>query len=398
MAQFAVDTFTGTSGTELSTYSANWVKPSYSGSSNWVISDANRARCEGANSTYYNTGAPASADYTVKVDVYIASDAAATPGVCGRLDTSAQTYYHARAARVNSTTLNWELYKRVVGTFTQLGSSISQTIAVGNSYELKLSMVGTTIELYDEGGGSATISATDSAITAAGYSGLRENNTSTNSSRYHIDNFSADDVGGSATDLTIQDATHAHTADSLTVTTSTDLTVQDATHAHAADNLTLTTTGAVDLTIADATHGHSADSPTLTLGYVDLVIDDALHGHTADNLTLSVSGSVDLLIANALHAHFADTPTPSPGYIDLTIADALHAHTADNITLGGLYSDLELILKILSNRQELNAGTGTFTIYDDDSVSVLFTAAAWADAAGTVPYSGGTLGRIDALA
>lgn len=84
--------------------------------------------------------------------------------------------------------------------------------------------------------------------------------------------------------------------------------------------------------------------------------------------------------------------------IDLTIQDATHAHTADNITIGGLYTDLELILKILSNRQELNAGTGTFTIYDDDSVSVLFTANAWADAAGTVPYSGGTLGRIDALA
>jgi hypothetical protein len=131
---------------------------------------------------------------------------------------------------------------------------------------------------------------------------------------------------------------------------------------------------------------------------VDLAVDDALHGHTVDGLTLSVSGSVDLLIANALHAHLADTPTPSPGYIDLTIADALHGHAADNLTLGGLYTDLDLILKILSNRQELNAGTGTFTIYDDDSVSVLFTAAAWADAAGTVPYSGGTLGRIDALA
>lgn len=131
MAQFAVDTFTGTSGTELATYSANWVKASYSGSSDWVLSDANRARCGGSNSTYYNTGTPASADYTVKVDVYIASDAAATPGVCGRLDTSAQTYYHARAVRVNSTTLNWELYKRVVGTFTQLGSSVSQTITTG---------------------------------------------------------------------------------------------------------------------------------------------------------------------------------------------------------------------------------------------------------------------------
>lgn len=224
--------------------------------------------------------------------------------------------------------------------------------------------------------------------------------------------------GGSSTSLTVQDATHGHAADSITVTLASSLAIQDATHAHAADNLGLTV--ATALAIADATHGHTADSPTitvastiaiqdaahahaadsptLTLGYVDLTIAEATHAHAADSLTLSVSGATDLTIADAAHAHTADSPTLTLGYVDLTIADALHGHTADNITLDGLYTDLELILKILSNRQELNAGTGTFTIYDDDSVSVLFTANAWADAAGTVPYSGGTLGRIDALA
>lgn len=155
--------------------------------------------------------------------------------------------------------------------------------------------------------------------------------------------------------------------------------------------------GATDLVIQDATHAHAADSLTLTLD-TTLAIADALHAHTADNLTLSVSGATDLVIQDALHGHTADSLALTLGYVDLAIADALHGHAADNITLGGLYTDLELILKILSNRQELNAGTGTFTIYDDDSVSVLFTASAWADAAGTVPYSGGTLGRIDALA
>lgn len=180
-------------------------------------------------------------------------------------------------------------------------------------------------------------------------------------------------AGGGATDLTIQDAAHGHTADSLTIAVASTLAIADATHAHAADSLTLTTSTV--LVIADATHGHTADSLTLSVsGATDLVIQDALHGHTADSLALTL------------------------GYVDLAIQDALHAHAADNLTLGGLYTDLELILKILSNRQELNASTGTFTVYDDDSVSVLFTASAWADAAGTIPYSGGTLGRIDALA
>jgi hypothetical protein len=63
----------------------------------------------------------------------------------------------------------------------------------------------------------------------------------------------------------------------------------------------------------------------------------------------------------------------------------------------GVASALDLIYKILTNRQELNASTGKFTLYDDDDVTVLYQADAWADAAGTVPYSGATLARIDRL-
>jgi hypothetical protein len=58
---------------------------------------------------------------------------------------------------------------------------------------------------------------------------------------------------------------------------------------------------------------------------------------------------------------------------------------------------IDLILDLLQNRQELNPTTGTFTVYADDGVTVLKTALAWEDAAGTIPYSGKTLRRIDAL-
>jgi hypothetical protein len=79
------------------------------------------------------------------------------------------------------------------------------------------------------------------------------------------------------------------------------------------------------------------------------------------------------------------------------VADALHAHTLDNVVLSTPGGTLDLILKILANRQELNPTTGTFTLYDDDGTTVLYTTNAWADAAGTAPYSGGALRRIDAL-
>ena len=111
------------------------------------------------------------------------------------------------------------------------------------------------------------------------------------------------------TNLTIADATHGHTADSLALTLDTTLAIADATHAHTADNMILTVTGATDLTIQDATHAHTADSPTLTLGYTDLAIAEALHAHTADNLTLTVAGAVDLIIARAVHAHTVDSLT-----------------------------------------------------------------------------------------
>lgn len=58
---------------------------------------------------------------------------------------------------------------------------------------------------------------------------------------------------------------------------------------------------------------------------------------------------------------------------------------------------IALILQILENRQVLDASTGIYTLYDDDGISVLKTASAWEDSAGTVPYRGKGLARLDAL-
>jgi len=79
----------------------------------------------------------------------------------------------------------------------------------------------------------------------------------------------------------------------------------------------------------------------------------------------------------------------------LVAGAALEVDTALALSAPG--GTLDLILKILVNRQELNPATGTFTLYDNDGTTVLYTTSAWADVAGTVPYSGGALRRIDAL-
>jgi hypothetical protein len=58
---------------------------------------------------------------------------------------------------------------------------------------------------------------------------------------------------------------------------------------------------------------------------------------------------------------------------------------------------IDLILDILSNRQTLDPVSGLYTLYADDGVTVLKTALAWEDAAGTQPYRGQALQRLDPL-
>ncbi len=60
-------------------------------------------------------------------------------------------------------------------------------------------------------------------------------------------------------------------------------------------------------------------------------------------------------------------------------------------------TDLSLLRKILSNKKITDPNTGIITVYDDDD-SVLFTAAIYEDAAGTVAYKGQGLERQEKLA
>lgn len=353
MANIASDAFGGTSGDALSTYDANWTASSGT-TGDGTISDAGRVR--GATTSvvarYRDDVTPSSADYSVSCDLYIASTLSNRAGVSARQSSSANTRYFARYNRL---TAGVELFKTVSGTSTQLGSTSSQTASAGSTYRLELVVNGTTIEAYWDGGGIPVVSQTDSAISAAGHPGIVFLNGSVagNTSGIHIDNWSVDTLGGAATDLTvaeashghsadsltlsigvslaIDDATHGHAADAITLTTASTLAVADALHAHAADQVTLTLAGSELLTIADATHAHTADAPVLSVDSL-LAVDDAMHAHSADNVVLGVTGVADLIIADATHAHSVDGLVLTSESL-LAIQDALHAHAADALTL-----------------------------------------------------------------
>lgn len=195
MAQFASDLFTGVDGTELTAYNASWTRhTSYTVNSQLV---SNRVRkSDVAPSAYYHSGAPASADYRVSVDI-IPKEANAGMGslaAVGRVDTAANTMYMAQY--IGDTTDGWQIFKLVAGTFTQLGSTAAQALTADTTYNLKLEMIGSAVKLYKEGSATALITVTDTAITAAGKAGFRFRGVDTPSATtgIHLDNFSADDA------------------------------------------------------------------------------------------------------------------------------------------------------------------------------------------------------------
>lgn len=129
--------------------------------------------------------------------------------------------------------------------------------------------------------------------------------------------------------LTVDDATHSHTADTTSISQAVPLAPADATHAHTAEDVTLTV-DAITLTVADATHLHTADTVAITQEQT-LTVADATHSHTADNVSLSIN-AIELTVDDATHAHMADATSLTQSQT-LTIDDATHAHTADAVTL-----------------------------------------------------------------
>lgn len=86
--------------------------------------------------------------------------------------------------------------------------------------------------------------------------------------------------------------------------------------------------------------------------------------------------------------------------INATVANAIAAGVSATISTSATLTDsqkIDLILKILSDKQTLDASIGLYTLYDTDGTTVLYTAAAWEDVTGTQPYRGQGLARLDAM-
>lgn len=156
------------------------------------------------------------------------------------------------------------------------------------------------------------------------------------------------------TNLVPADATHAHTADSASLTQTHALTPADASHDHSADQSALTQDHS--LAPVDAVHGHTADSTSVSAEQY-LQPASTTHAHTAEATALTQEHSLaprsgvhthtadasalsqvhDLVPGDAAHAHTAD-PTSLDSIQYLEPSDALHGHTAEGTTLSQVHS------------------------------------------------------------
>ena len=194
------DSFTGTAGVTLQTHTgeigATWTKHPIS-TPDAVITIAGRIRRNGAASStsgahYYSSAAPADANHTVNADVYVASVLPCDLiGAVGRLDppNSNGTFY---AAVYDQSTGSWTLYSIVNSSKVSLGSPAQQTLTAGTTYRLALDTTGSTIRLLVNG--VQQVSVTNTAITAAGRSGIAmglgaTSTTATDTTGMHLDNF-----------------------------------------------------------------------------------------------------------------------------------------------------------------------------------------------------------------
>jgi hypothetical protein len=169
-----------------------------------VLTDAGRLRKNGlgAQSAYYSSGVPSSANYTVAADVHVKSVLAGDAiAVVGRQDTANAlgTFYFASYETSDS---SWNLGKYVNGTRTYLNFVAGQPLTVGQTYDLELVMNGTSLTVFVNGVQKA--SATDTSIAAAGRAGVRLGQdlsvvTTTNTTGFHLDNFSASTSGATTT-------------------------------------------------------------------------------------------------------------------------------------------------------------------------------------------------------
>ena len=147
---------------------------------------ANRIYNDALSAVWRSTGLAASADYEI-VSLWrcMSSIASGNTAIFLRNNPNGldRLYW---GGHFEGTSRGWRLMKTVDGVSTQLGSFVGPTaLTAGQWYRVVIRTVGTTISLIVDG--TTLVTATDSAVTAAGYGGVRMATICTSSTGVHIE-------------------------------------------------------------------------------------------------------------------------------------------------------------------------------------------------------------------
>lgn len=204
MTVFASDLFNGTANQAIAAYRAAWLTIFGMTGGMSLSASGTRLRGNGGSAGFYLSDSPGpSPNYRVTGKFFItATTSGPQLGISGRVSADAATYYHARI--VSGTGI--QLVRFLNGTALTLATA-PYTVAVNAEPVLALVMDGDQISV--ELNGAVVIPAvTDTAITEAGYIGVRALN---NNSQLTLDEMSAEtlDTGGGATTTTVSPAAAA---------------------------------------------------------------------------------------------------------------------------------------------------------------------------------------------
>lgn len=193
MATTGDDEFTGSASTTLQSHSPSsgggtWTQASGS-SGNAVLDGSSHVYDQFFNGPwYYNSQAPASADYDVQVKSKTSASGNFGLGPVARQSSSANTHYRVF---FHGSVGDWLMYKNVAGVSTNIGSYTGDLPTTERDTLLSVSGTSQTFKIA----GVTRISASDTAITAAGFAGLVA--IGSNSSCYS-DYWSLQEAGGGA--------------------------------------------------------------------------------------------------------------------------------------------------------------------------------------------------------
>lgn len=202
---FASDSFTGTSGTALTSHApeigSTW--STTGGLATEQISSVGRAYKSGTlgGIAVLSATSPTSSDYAVESDIYVRSVVNGDfAGVMARQDNgglAAAARYYAAGFRKSPTggAGTWVIIKNDgIVTPATLGTTSAATLASSTSYRVRLEITGTTLKLYADG--VLKVTTTDSTLAAAGKAGIVSGDprsatppATSDTTGMHLDNF-----------------------------------------------------------------------------------------------------------------------------------------------------------------------------------------------------------------